>query len=253
MPSQHHHCQLRFENLTLGYDRHPAVHHLSGEINEGALIAVVGPNGSGKSTLLKGIAGALRPLDGQIVRGDLGAREIAYLPQISELDRSFPATVLDLVSLGLLDRRGLFGSFTRADLDLMREALAAVGMRGFEARPIETLSGGQLQRALFARVALQDARAILLDEPFNAIDTRTVHDLIALIERWHGEKRTVITVLHDLDFVRAHFPETLLIAREPVAWGETRAVLSPENLRRARVMNEAWDDHSPDCGRVEAA
>ena len=112
----------------------------------------------------------------------------------------------------------------------MSQALLAVGLEGFETRPIDTLSGGQLQRALFARVLVQDADIILLDEPFNAIDSKTVGDLIALIERWHGEKRTVMVVVHDLELVREHFPETLLLARRPIAWGETGEVLKPENL-----------------------
>jgi len=104
-----------------------------------------------------------------------------------------------------------------------------------------------LQRALFARVLVQDAELILLDEPFNAVDARTVNDLIELIKRWHGENRTVIVVVHDLDLVRAHFPETLLLARRPVAWGATRETLRPENLLRARRFDEAWHEDAPWC------
>ena len=104
-----------------------------------------------------------------------------------------------------------------------------------------------MQRALFARVLVQDADLILLDEPFNAIDTKTVGDLIALIRRWHGEARTVMVVVHDLELVRQNFPETLLLARQPVAWGETAAALAPENLLRARRFHEAWEDDAPWC------
>jgi zinc/manganese transport system ATP-binding protein len=238
---------LEFHDLTLGYDRHPAVHHLDGVVDIGSLTAIVGPNGSGKSTLMKGIVGILRPLGGRIVRDGLRATDIAYLPQISEIDRSFPASVFDLVSLGLWGKRGMLSRFTHDDRHAIHHALEAVGLAGFEPRGIETLSGGQLQRALFARVLLQDARVILLDEPFNAIDTRTVHDLIGVIRRWHGESRTVLAVLHDLDLVREHFPRTLLLARELVAWGETRDALRAENLMRARQMNMAADDHAPWC------
>lgn len=245
--------RIHFDDVTLGYDKHPAVHHLTGDIGPGTLLAVVGPNGSGKSTLLKGIAGALPPLDGTISRERLLRRAIAYLPQASELDRGFPATVLDLVSLGLVDTRGLYGAITSGDRERMVEALAAVGLQGFAPRPIETLSGGQLQRALFARLLLQDARLILLDEPFNAIDDRTVSDLLAVIHRWHGENRTVVAVLHDLELVRAHFPDTLLLAREPIAWGETSTVLTPPNLARARAMTEAWDDLPSRHEQAEAA
>jgi zinc/manganese transport system ATP-binding protein len=244
---------LVFENLTLGYDRHPAVHHLDGVVEVGSLTALVGPNGSGKSTLLKGIVGVLRPLGGRIVKSDLPAGAIAYLPQLSEIDRSFPASVVDLVSLGLWSRRGMLGRITAADREAIDAALAAVGLAGFQSRGIDTLSGGQLQRALFARVLLQDARLILLDEPFNAIDYRTLNDLIAIIRRWHGEERTVIAVLHDLDFVREHFPRTLLLSRRPVAWGETSETLRAENLLKARRLNEGIDDDAPWCDEKEAA
>jgi zinc/manganese transport system ATP-binding protein len=244
---------LVFENLTLGYDRHPAVHHLDGVVEAGSLTALVGPNGSGKSTLLKGIVGVLRPLGGRIVKSDLPAGAIAYLPQLSEIDRSFPASVADLVALGLWSRRGMLGRITATDRAAIDAALAAVGLTGFQSRGIETLSGGQLQRALFARVLLQDARLILLDEPFNAIDYRTLTDLIAIIKRWHGEDRTVIAVLHDLDFVREHFPQTLLLARRPVAWGATKETLCPENLLRARQFNEGYDEAAPFCDERHAA
>jgi len=127
------------------------------------------------------------------------------------------------------------------------DRIVSVGLTGFENRAIGTLSGGQMQRMLFARVLLQDARLIVLDEPFNAIDAKTSADLLALIHRWHAEGRTVLAALHDMDLVRAHFPQTLLLAREPVAWGETAEVLTAENLLEARRMCEAFDDAAPAC------
>ncbi|MCO5145687.1 MAG: metal ABC transporter ATP-binding protein [Aquamicrobium sp.] len=236
---------ITFSDLTLGYNSHPAVHHLSGVVRRGSLTAVVGANGSGKSTLMKGIVGVLKPMAGacRVATGT----SLAYLPQQSELDPSFPARVVDLVSLGLWPRRGLLGRHRPEDRDAVARALMAVGLDGFESRPIDTLSGGQLQRALFARVLVQDADLILLDEPFNAVDARTVADLIALIKRWHGEDRTVLVVVHDLDLVREHFPEALLLARQSVAWGEARKTLSAENLLRARRFHEAWDENAPWC------
>ncbi|WP_245404854.1 zinc ABC transporter ATP-binding protein AztA [Ancylobacter gelatini] len=237
---------LTFRDLTLGYDRHPAVHHLGGAVADGDLLAVCGPNGAGKSTLLKAIAGVLSPLSGAIL-GALPRRDIAYLPQAAELDRSFPIDVYDLVAMGLWRRTGLFGGVSRADRTRIADAIAAVGLAGFEARPIGTLSGGQMQRALFARLLLQDARLILLDEPFTAVDAGTSADLLALIQRWHSEGRTVVAVLHDMDLVRHHFPRTLLLAREEVAWCDTREALTPENLSRARRMCEAWDERAEAC------
>lgn len=240
-------AQISFRNLTLGYERHPAVHHLSGEVKQGALLAICGANGAGKSTLLKGIGGALKPLGGSIDRHGLDPREIAYLPQGAEIDRSFPIHVYDMVSMGLWRRAGLFGGIGRADRTKIEHAIAAVGLEGFETRPIGTLSGGQMQRTLFARLLLQDARVILLDEPFTALDAKTVSDLVDLVRRWHGEKRTVIAVLHDFDLVRATFPETLLLARTPVAWGPTAEALGPENLLKARRLGESWRDDAVPC------
>src|SRR6478735_4746991 len=242
---------IRFDEVTLGYGRHPAVHHLDGEIRSGSLMAVVGPNGAGKSTLLKGIVGTLKPLEGHIRLKD-AASGIAYLPQAAEIDRSFPLSVYDLVAMGLWSRSGLFGGVARRERTRIEQALAAVGLIGFERRPISTLSGGQMQRALFARLLLQDAPVILLDEPFTAIDAKTTADLLDLVRRWHDEARTVVAVLHDLDMVRRIFPQTLLIAREPVAWGETGEVLSAENLLKARRMVEAHDPHAAPCHRSAA-
>ena len=236
---------LAFHDLTLGYASHPAVHHLGGVVRKGSLTAIVGANGSGKSTLMKGVAGVLKPMEGRIERA--ADVRVAYLPQQSELDRAFPAQVIDLVSLGLWPRRGLLGRHTTKDRRSLQDALEAVGLAGFEKRPLDTLSGGQLQRALFARVLVQDADLILLDEPFNAIDAGTVHDLIGLIKRWHGENRTVLVVAHDLDLVRRDFPETLLLARRKVAWGNTADALRPENLERASRFHEAWEDNAPWC------
>ncbi len=239
--------QLKFRDVTLGYDRHPAVHHLSGEVIEGALLAVVGPNGAGKSTLFRGIVGILKPLAGTIDRDGLDTRDIAYLPQTADIDRTFPISVFDFVGTGLWRKTGLFGGLGKNDHDRIRQALASVGLNGFENRTIGTLSGGQMQRMLFARVLLQDARVIVLDEPFNAIDAKTTADLIALVRQWHTEKRTVLAALHDMDSVRANFPETLLLARTPVAWGKTDDVLTTDNLLAARHMCEAFDDTAVPC------
>jgi zinc/manganese transport system ATP-binding protein len=238
---------LRFRDLTLGYDRHPAVHHLDGEVAAGTLMAVVGPNGAGKSTLFKGIAGVIKPLAGGIELDGLKPQDIAYLPQAADIDRSFPINAYDMVSMGLWHRTGMFGGVDRKTRARIEHAIAAVGLTGFEDRAIGTLSGGQMQRMLFARLLLQDARVIVLDEPFNAVDAKTSADLFDLVRRWHGEKRTVITALHDIDFVRTHFPETLLLAREPVAWGKTATVLTAENLLAARRMCEAFDEQAPEC------
>jgi zinc/manganese transport system ATP-binding protein len=122
--------------------------------------------------------------------------------------------------------------------------------RWFRNAPIGTLSGGQLQRMLFARLLMQNAALILLDEPFTAIDSKTVADLLGLVAHWHKERRTVLVVSHDLDLVREHFPQTLLLARETIAKGKTDAVLTPENLLKARSMIEAFDRQAQACARA---
>jgi zinc/manganese transport system ATP-binding protein len=126
-----------------------------------------------------------------------------------------------------------------------------VGLEGFERRPISDLSEGQFQRVLFARLLLQDAPVILLDEPFNAMDNRTIADLLQVVNRWHAENRTIIAVLHNYEQVRSYFPRTLLLAREPIAWGDTAEVLTPENLQRAQRMSEAWDEAAEACSLGE--
>ncbi|KAF0120192.1 MAG: zinc/manganese transport system ATP-binding protein [Xanthobacteraceae bacterium] len=241
---------IRIRNLTLGYDRHPAVHHIDGTIEQGAMLAVVGPNGSGKSTLLKGLAGALSPLSGTVEMASADRRAIAYLPQAADIDRTFPITVMEMVAMGLWRRVGLFGGLSKADIITVKNALAAVGLTGFEARAIGTLSGGQLQRMLFARLLVQDAQLILLDEPFTAIDAKTSADLLDLVRRWNAEQRTVVAVLHDMETVRQAFPQSLLLARRAIAWGPTDEVLTPENLLAARRMTEAFDENAGICAEA---
>ncbi|NLH80897.1 MAG: ABC transporter ATP-binding protein [Phyllobacteriaceae bacterium] len=241
---------ISFEDLTLGYDRHPAVHHLDGAIETGALTAIVGPNGAGKSTLLKAIAGVLEPIGGTLRFHGCDRRDVAHLPQIAEIDRSFPLSVYDFVAMGAWRRVGAFSGIGRGEGRRIGAALAAVGLEGFERRPIGTLSGGQMQRAMFARLVLQDATVILLDEPFNAVDARTEADLLALVHRWHDEGRTVIAVSHDLDMVRAQFPDCLMLARECVGAGPTSEVLTEAGLARAHSMIGAFDTHAHVCARA---
>jgi len=232
---------VKLHDLSVGYDRHPAVQRLSGAFAADTLTAVVGPNGSGKSTLLKALAGHCRPLAGQIDLDGVRPAEIAYLPQAHGLDLKFPLSLGDLVGFGLMGRRGLFAGFRGEDRRRLAEVMALVGLEGLEGRPVGSVSGGQLQRALFARVMAQDARLVLLDEPFNGIDARAAEDLAQIMAGWPKQGRTVIAVLHDLDLVRRLCPQTLVLAREAVAWGPTHQAVSSEQLTRARRLAESWN------------
>lgn len=236
---------ITLRDLTLGYERHPAVHHLSLRIEPGSLVAVVGPNGAGKTTLIKALAGAMKPLSGGIEGAHPG--HIAWLPQQSELDAGFPIDVRGMVSTGLWRRVGALGRFTAEHRRLRGAALEAVGLAGFGTRGLDTLSGGQLQRARFARLILQDAQVLLLDEPFAAVDQRTTADLLVLLQAWQEQGKTVIAVLHDIAQVREHFPLTLLLAREPVAWGPTDQVLTDANWARAQALREPFDELAEVC------
>ncbi|MFC3126292.1 metal ABC transporter ATP-binding protein [Pseudoroseomonas globiformis] len=238
---------ITLSNVTLTHGRHPAVHHVSGVFAPGSLTAIAGPNGAGKSTLLRAIAGLHKVQEG-CLHAPRGA--MALLPQAAAMDRQFPVSCLDVVQLGHWPRAGAFRALRPAERHQSEAALATVGLDGFGRRPVGSLSAGQFQRVLFARLLVQDAPVILLDEPFNAVDARTATDLLALVRRWHGEGRTVLAVLHDLDLIRAEFPETLLLAREPVGWGPTAEVLSAANRLRARMMSEAWDEAAPACDRA---
>ncbi|MBX2858481.1 MAG: metal ABC transporter ATP-binding protein [Cellvibrionaceae bacterium] len=241
---------IRLTNLTLAYERHPAVHHVTANIAEGAWLAIVGPNGAGKTSLLNAIAGLATNYEGSIE--GLHPSTVAYLPQQTQLDKSFPITVFEMVATGLWATLGFSKSLNAGHYQQCSEAIAAVGLQGFEGRMINTLSGGQLQRSLFARVLLQDQPVILLDEPFNAIDAKTLADLTGVIKQWHQSRRTVLMVTHDLDYVKRHCPQTMLLARECIGYGPTNDVLTRENLKRARRLSEAFDEDAAYCAQGAA-
>jgi zinc/manganese transport system ATP-binding protein len=235
------------ENVTISYARHPAVHHISGTFEEGSLTAVTGPNGAGKSTLLKGIAGLLPPDEGHIYIHGTKIERVAYLPQASEVERDFPLSVLHLVATGYWYKTGGWGAITADMQRRASEVLQDVGLHGFERRSLLSLSAGQFQRALFARLLVQDASLILLDEPFTAVDAETTNRLLEIIKRWHGEGRTVICVLHDFEQIRRHFPRCLLLARECLAWESSISALNSERLQQARFFHDHWGSQPEIC------
>ena len=238
---------VRLDNLSAGYDRHPAVHHVSGVFPDASMTAVVGPNGGGKSTLLKTLAGFIPPMTGKVDFNGIKPNEIAYLPQQFEIDRTFPISVMDVVLLGHWPRLGALGRVKQIHKDKALKALAQVDMQAFAERPVASLSTGQWQRVLFARLSLQRAQLVLLDEPFAAIDGRTTHDLLHVLEDWRKTGSTLICVMHDFQLVRDHFPQTLVLARELIAWGDTRDAMSDVNLARAQALAGVWEEHAEAC------
>ncbi|MDE2029648.1 MAG: ABC transporter ATP-binding protein [Alphaproteobacteria bacterium] len=238
---------VKLENLSAGYDRRPAVHHVGGVFADASMTAVVGPNGGGKSTLLKAVAGFVPLMTGHIDFGGLRRDDIAYLPQQFEIDRTFPLSVMDVVLLGHWPKRGALGRVRQSDREAALQALAAVDMRDFAERPVASLSTGQWQRVLFARLSLQKAKLILLDEPFAAIDGRTTHDLLHVLEGWRKTGAIVVCVMHDFQSVRDHFPQALVLARELIAWGPTSEAMRDENLAKASALAGRWDDEAAPC------
>ena len=219
-------------NIWVRHGRRVALEGISGRFEPGSLTAIVGPNGAGKSTLLNVLAGLTRPYRGDVVCTARARRRVAYLQQQTELDRDYPVTVGEIVGLGLWRGFGAFRTPAPALAQSVAEAVEAVGLTDLIDRRIGELSVGQLRRAFFARLLLLDSEVVLLDEPFAAVDARTLESLLALMASWHAEGRTVIAVVHDFDQVRAHFPSTLILARTLVAWGETRSVLTDRNLAK---------------------
>ena len=223
---------VELRDLTVGYRGRVALEGVGGHFVPGSLTAVAGPNGAGKSTLLKAVAGVTPIRSGAIRFG--AERRLGYLPQRAEIDRGFPIAIGEFIALGAWRR---FGALRRPPSGLdgeVAQAAAAVGLADVLARPIAELSVGQFQRVLFARLSLQDAAIVLLDEPFAGVDEATTHDLMAIVLGWRAQGRTVIAVMHDLDTIRAFFPTTLLLAGACVGWGATVGVLTGENLARAR-------------------
>ncbi len=228
---------LRLDNVTLSRGGRTVARNLSGVFAPGSLTAVTGPNGCGKSTLLQTLAGVLPLTAGRISHApDIALPDIALLAQEGRLDRGFPINCRDVVALGATARLGYFRDIGGALAGDAQAALAAVGLPRFGDRPIGALSAGQFQRVLFARALLRDAAIILLDEPFSAVDAATEAALMDVVHAWHAEGRTIIAVLHDLDLIRAEFPNTLLLGSDPPIWGPTEQVL-PRRRTRERVVN----------------
>lgn len=218
------------DNVSVDYGKRQALQKISGAFQQGSLTAIAGPNGSGKSTLLKVIAGMLSPSRGRILFSGGKRPPLAYLSQASAMQRDFPISVLDVVLTGLYPASGEYGRFGKAQHDIALKALESVGLERFAPRQISELSGGEFQRMLFARVMVQDAPLILLDEPFSAVDADTTRRLMQILLEWHGQGRTIICVLHDLLLIKKYFPESLVLHGKCLGSGHTHTLFEQKLL-----------------------
>jgi zinc/manganese transport system ATP-binding protein len=221
---------IRLDGLTLRHGARTVLADLSGSFQAGSLTALIGENGAGKTTLLRALAGLHPPASGLIDRDGLRPTDIALLPQGTQLDRGFPITCRDVVALAA-PGLGPFRTLNKGHLAAAEAAMSRVRLDGLGSRPVQALSAGQFQRLLFARTIMQDAAVVLMDEPFSAVDATTTDLLLSVIQGWHSEGRTQIVVLHDMDLVRHHFPQALLLSGEAHVWDSTLAVLR----RTARI------------------
>jgi len=236
---------IHIDNLTVFYRQLLALEKVSASIPQGELVAIVGPNGAGKSTLVKSIMQQCKSSCGCVKVLGTDPKSIAYLPQSQQIDRKFPITVREFISAGAWNRIGFWGRLTGAENTLLMQALAQVNLDGVEDRQISSLSDGQFQRVLFARMLMQDADVLLLDEPFNAIDAQTTEDLVNVIKHCQSKGKTVIAVIHDLLLVQRFFPTTLLLATKLIAYGKTESVMTPTNLAKAGYQYFNHEAHQP--------
>ena len=222
-------------DLTVAYREQPVLWDVDLRVPEGVLMAVVGPNGAGKTTFVKAILGLVPVAAGRVeVLGQpvsAKRRVIAYVPQRGSVDWDFPTSVLDVVMMG---RYGALGWFRRpgaAERERATDALGQVGMADFAGRQISELSGGQQQRVFLARALVQDARVVLMDEPFQGVDATTERAIVTLLQTLRSEGRTVVVVHHDLQTVPEYFDWVFLLNVRRVAAGPVAEVFTDANLR----------------------
>lgn len=225
---------LDIRGLTVAYGDKPAVFSVDASFAPGALTAIVGPNGAGKSTLLKAALGIIPALSGEIssfgMPLDSVRDRIAYVPQRASVDWDFPASVLDVVLMGLYHRVGLLGRLSGASKAHAQACLHRVGMADFQDRQIGQLSGGQQQRVFLARALAQDADLYLLDEPFAGVDAATERAIIDVLKELKRSGKAVVAVHHDLATVETYFDWVLMLNVRRIAEGPVTTTFNAETL-----------------------
>ena len=230
------------ENLTISYNKHPILHHITCDIKLNTTTAIIGPNGAGKSTFLKAMLGQIKIDSGNLILDGIDKSDIAYLPQINTINNNLSLTVEDVVSLGVWYEIGAFKKVNKLHKERLNLALDQVGLSNFNNFYINELSMGQLQRVLLAKIILQDAKIIVLDEPFSAIDVETTRDILNLIDLWQISGKTIVSVLHEMNQI-VHFKYTLLLSRELIRYDLTSNIVNSDELQLAYNKQHNWQQN----------
>lgn len=224
--------QLYCRDLTLGYGGRHVVEGLNFEVNDGDYLAVVGENGSGKSTLMKAILHLHAPISGTLSFGEgLDRRSIGYLPQQTELQRDFPASVFEVVLSGALARRGIRPFYRREDKVRALSYMEKLDVLALKDRSYRELSGGQQQRVLLARALTAADRMLVLDEPVAGLDPQAAEEMYRVIDALHGEGVTVIMVSHDMTAALGHATHVLHVGT-PIFFGTRDEYVAKERGAR---------------------
>lgn len=227
---------ISVKNLTVTYNKKPAIKGINLEIESSNIIGIVGPNGAGKSTLLKGILGLLPADTGEIkifgksIKDSL--KRVSYIPQKEQFDWDFPINVSEVVMMGRYPYLSLFGSPKESDKEIVNKVLEKVEMKKYAHTQIRNLSGGQQQRIFLARALAQESDIYFLDEPFVGVDAKTETAIFNLIKELKSEGKTIMIVHHDLSKVENYFDKIILINQILIAYGDTSKVFTPELLHR---------------------
>jgi manganese/iron transport system ATP-binding protein len=227
---------LEVSGVTVRYNGRFALDDVSFRLTRGERVAVVGPNGAGKSTLFKVIAGVLHPTKGEVKvygHGPGGHICIAYVPQRSQVDWTFPVNVADVVMMGRIGKLGLFRWPQHRDWDYVHQCLQIVGMTDLADRQIGELSGGQQQRVFIARALAQEAELMLMDEPLTGLDAPSQEGIFDILEELRQRDVIVMVATHDLNLAAERFDRLILLNHRLLGLGQPDEVFTPERLMQA--------------------
>ena len=228
---------ISVKGLSVSYDKKRVLTNIYLEITAGKVYGVIGPNGAGKSTLFKAILGLIETNTGSVLINEKPIKsqrkKVVYVPQKTDVDWQFPATVFDIVLMGRYPHKKIFSRINNLDRETAIGALKEVGMEHFKDRQIGELSGGQQQRVFLARALCQGADIFLLDEPFVGVDITTEEKIIQILKKLATEGKTLLVVHHDLSSVERYFDNVILLNQRLIAYGETESTFTKNNIAKA--------------------